>query len=608
MALAERLLYRRIDSSSRKGRCMATCSDPRQGLDEMPTARPEDGLDGVPDWVGSPALLEQVPEGVIVADAEGAIVFVNAAAAELHGLKRLGVVPDQYSETYNLLTLDGAPFPAAELPLARAVRGETVIDARWRIRRPDGGDIVAIGSARPFLDDAGRRRGAILTLRDDSARHAAEVALAESEARFRTIADVAPAPVWVTGPKGIEFANRAYAEIAQRPLDELLGHNWMGMIHPEDIPAILALRDQSWRDRKPYGYEARFQRSNGEWRWIEVSCAPRFDPAGEVAGYVGMALDITERRRAEAELRASEALLRAMFDHAGVGMVLMDRDCIIADANAAFAAITGRDREALAGACCFDFTHPDDLPANRSALKKLEPGGGAIAFEKRYVRPDGSIIWVRKTLSLVGEQVLGMVEDVTARKTAELHLRLMVDELNHRVKNTLAIVQGLAQQSFRGSDVPDEVRKSFEGRLAALAAAHDLLTRSNWEAADVGEVAREVLGVHSPERIRIEGPPARLSPQTAVSLAMALHELCTNAMKYGALSVPGGEVRLGWTVSEGRLALVWEENGGPAVTPPKRRGFGTRMIERALAGDASGRATLDFRPEGLICRIEAALG
>jgi PAS domain S-box-containing protein len=586
---------------------MATHSNPRKGLDESPAARPE-GSDAVPDWVGSQALLEQVPDGVIVADAEGAIVFVNAAAAELHGVKRLGVMPDQYSDTYNLLTLEGAPFPAGELPLARAVDGETVIDARWRIRRPDGSDIVAIGSARPFLDEDGRRRGAILTLRDDSARHAAELAVAESEARFRTIADVAPAPVWVTGPRGIEFANRAYAEIAQRPLHELLGHNWIGMIHPEDVPAILALRDQSWRDRKPYGYEARFRRASGEWRWIEVSCAPRFDAAGEVAGYVGMALDITERRRAEAELRASEALLRAMFDHAGVGMVLMDRNCIIADANAAFAAITGRGREALAGACCFDFTHPDDLPANRDALEKLEPGGGAIAFEKRYLRTDGSVIWVRKTLSLVGEQVLGLVEDVTARKTAELHLRLMVDELNHRVKNTLAIVQGLAQQSFRGSDVPEEVRKSFEGRLAALAAAHDLLTRSNWEAAEVGEIAREVLGAHTGERISIEGPPARLSPQTAVSLAMALHELCTNAMKYGALSVPRGEVRLGWTAADGRVALIWQERGGPPVSAPARRGFGTRMIERTLGGNSGGRAALEFRPKGVVCRIEAPLG
>jgi two-component sensor histidine kinase len=187
-----------------------------------------------------------------------------------------------------------------------------------------------------------------------------------------------------------------------------------------------------------------------------------------------------------------------------------------------------------------------------------------------------------------------------------LHLRLMVDELNHRVKNTLAIVQGVAQQSFRGRDVPEAVRKSFEGRLAALATAHDLLTRANWESAELGELAEEVMRLHA-ERVDVQGPPTRLPPKTAVSLAMALHELCTNAVKYGALSHPEGRVSLSWEAADGRLALVWAEHGGPPVSPPARRGFGTRMIERALAADVDGKAELDFRPEGIVCRIEAAL-
>ena len=560
-----------------------------------------------PAWLGATALLDQIPDGLIVADADGAIVFVNAAAQRLHGVKRLGVTPDGYAEAYQLLTLDGAPFPADRLPLTRAVAGETVADARWRIRRPDGSEIVAIGSAAPFLDSDGNRRGAMLTLRDDSARLAAEVALGESEERFRSIANVAPAPVWVTGPSGIEFANQAFAEIAERPPAELLGDAWMKMIHADDIPGILAVRDESWRTGRPYGYEARFQRAGGEWRWLEVSCAPRLDAKGAVAGYVGMAVDITERRRAEAELRGSEKLLRAMFDNAGVGMVLMDRECMIAEANAAFAAIVGRAREALPGTCCLGLTHPDDLPANRSALDALAgEEQSAVALEKRYLRVDGSAIWMRITLSLVGEQVLGIVEDVTGRKTAELHLRLMIDELNHRVKNTLAVVQAVAQQTFSGSEVPDKLRRSFEGRLAALSTAHDLLTRASWESAELSEVAHEAV-THHAGRVRVEGPPTRLPPKIAVSLAMALHELCTNAVKYGALSRPEGEVTLTWETVDGRLHLVWAEQGGPPVAPPSRRGFGTRMIERALASDVDGRAELEFRPEGVVCRIEAAL-
>ncbi|HEX8222818.1 MAG TPA: PAS domain S-box protein [Allosphingosinicella sp.] len=462
----------------------------------MPTQQMPERLDegGTTDWLGAAAVLEQIPDGVIVADRDGRIVFVNEAADRLHGVRSLGVGPEAYSSAYGLFTLSGEPYPPAELPLARAARGETVSEARWRIRRPDGRDLVAIGNARPYYDSAGIQQGAILTLRDDSARHAAEVALAESEARFRTIADCAPAPVWVTGPDGVEFANRAYGVFARRPVEELLGNSWIGYVHEEDIPAILELRTEAWKTGSTYDWEARFQRSDGQWLWIHASCAPRFDLNGEVQGYVGMAVDVTESRRAEAELRDSER-----------------------------------------------------------------------------------------------------------------HLRLMVDELNHRVKNTLAIVQGLAQQSFRGGGVSVDVRSSFEGRLAALAAAHDLLTRKNWEGAELGDLVVAVVAAQCGERVAIDGPPVQLAPKLAVTLALALHELCTNAVKYGALSAPGGRIAVAWTGEAGRLALSWRESGGPRVEPPRRRGFGTRMIERALAAESGGSARLDFHPEGLVCEIEADL-
>ncbi|MBV8686966.1 MAG: PAS domain S-box protein [Alphaproteobacteria bacterium] len=585
---------------------MASSSDQRARPSGLP-APPRREAEAAPDWIGAD-LLNQLPDGVILADAEGRIVFVNDAAAQLHGGKRLGVGPEAYGEAYRLFTLDGRPFPAADLPLARAVRGETVVDARWCIRRGDGGELVAIGSARPFLDSEGRQRGALLTLRDDSARHRAELAVAESEARFRTIADCAPSPVWVTGRDGVEFVNRAYVEMAGLPEAALLGHAWMSHFHKEDMVEIAAARDAAWASGAPYSWEARFRRASGEWRWIRASCAPRFDAAGAVAGYVGMAVDVTESHRAEEALRRREALLQAMFDHAGVGMVLMDKACTIARSNAAFSEITGRSEAELLGSDCLGITHPDDLPVQRALLASLTAESGPAAFEKRYVHRDGPDIWVRMTLSMVGEQVLAVVEDVTARKTAELHLRLMVDELNHRVKNTLAIVQGLAQQSFRGAEVPAESRRSFEGRLSALATAHNLLTQSSWEAAELGAIVREILFAHGRDRFAVEGPPVRLPPKTAVSLAMALHELATNAVKYGALSAPSGSVAIRWRVAgEDRLLLDWDERGGPPVAPPSKRGFGTRMIERALDGEAGGGATLEFRREGVRCRISAAL-
>jgi signal transduction histidine kinase/DNA-binding NarL/FixJ family response regulator len=200
--------------------------------------------------------------------------------------------------------------------------------------------------------------------------------------------------------------------------------------------------------------------------------------------------------------------------------------------------------------------------------------------------------------------------DVTDRVAYEQHLRLLIDELNHRVKNTLAIVQGIAQQTFKGAAVPKDRTLAFEGRLAALAAAHGLLTRANWVSADLGEIASETLRVHGARRYSISGPCVPLEPKTAVTMAMALHELATNAAKYGAFSGETGAVTLSWSVeaaADAALRMVWEECGGPPVQPPGARGFGSRMIETALAEELRGEVQMDWRSTGLVCRIRAPL-
>lgn len=193
---------------------------------------------------------------------------------------------------------------------------------------------------------------------------------------------------------------------------------------------------------------------------------------------------------------------------------------------------------------------------------------------------------------------------------AARHQRLLIDELNHRVKNMLSVVQSLARQTIGRNPDPAAAQLAFEGRLGALARAHDTLTRVHWERAslaDVVEGALDSCGVA--DRVHMAGPAIWLEPRMAVTVAMALHELSTNAIKYGALSNAGGHVDFHWRVEEGGepcLALEWREQGGPAVTPPTRRGFGTRMLERALAGDLEAQVRLDFAPDGLVCTIRAS--
>lgn len=270
-----------------------------------------------------------------------------------------------------------------------------------------------------------------------------------------------------------------------------------------------------------------------------------------------------------------------------------------------------------------DATHADDLPYTHAQLRRaIDPKvRDRNSYEYRVVRPDGTICWVlahgEAVFEAEGEseravRYAGTIQDITERKAAERHQQIMIAELNHRVKNMLAIVQAIAHQTFRDVDCGGAA-ETFAGRLSALAAAHTILTQESWEAAELREIATAVLEPHAARgatQIRISGAGnVRVPPQTAVNLAMALHELATNAAKYGALSRSGGRVDLSWQVthSEPVLHLDWQEHGGPTVRQPEHEGFGTRMIRRVLASELGGRVKLDFRPEGLECSIEAPL-
>ncbi len=221
-----------------------------------------------------------------------------------------------------------------------------------------------------------------------------------------------------------------------------------------------------------------------------------------------------------------------------------------------------------------------------------------------YVRAeDGTIVQSR-----------GVLQDVTEPKRWEEHQRLLINELNHRVRNTLAVVQGLAQQSLRADGTAQDGLARFEARLEALSSAHTLLTRQNWEPASLREVAVDAIGAAAgaaAERVRIAGPGVLIPPQTAVSLSLAFHELCTNAIKYGSLSTAEGRIELHWALAgpDGAavLRLQWREFAGPPVAVPARSGFGTRLLERGLARELGGTVELKFEPAGLVCVLEAPL-
>jgi two-component sensor histidine kinase len=213
-----------------------------------------------------------------------------------------------------------------------------------------------------------------------------------------------------------------------------------------------------------------------------------------------------------------------------------------------------------------------------------------------------------------GESVAVFVEgsDVTDRVLAERQQKLLLDELNHRVKNTLSTVQAIADQTLRTRADPAAFREAFEARLMALSATHNLLTDANWVSADLREVAQLEFHPFSPERYRLAGPPVALSPSRALALGLLFHELATNAAKYGALAHGDGRVDVTWRVGRldatTELEIDWAEHDGPPVLPPGRSGFGSRLIERSLQGQLGGSATLTYAPDGVRCRIRLPLG
>ncbi|CAN7618042.1 PAS domain S-box protein [Phenylobacterium sp. LjRoot219] len=323
--------------------------------------------------------------------------------------------------------------------------------------------------------------------RDITEIRAAEMQLAESEAKYRELADGTPAAAWLTRPDGeLEFINPAMAEVLGRSREALLADGWLKAIDPNDRPSLLKARAEAWASHSAFNYEGRFRHADGASRILELYGRPRFDNSGAFRGYVGMATDVTDRRE------------------------------------------------------------------------------------------------------------------------AERRQKLLVDELNHRVKNALTTVQSMIRQTLRKGGGAKEMEHLLTDRLQALAAAHDVLSRESWDGADLADIAiASVKPLAEAGQMTIEGPGVRVAPNVAIALSMALHELATNARNYGALSTPTGQVKLSWTKAGRTVALAWRESKGPAVTAPDQEGFGSRLLGRGLAGELGQAAELIYAPDGLVCRIRA---
>ncbi|WP_293485909.1 sensor histidine kinase [Phenylobacterium sp.] len=400
-----------------------------------------------------------------------------------------------------------------------------------------------------------------------------------------------------------------------------------GRLHYDVFPGIpprwREVHAEALRDGVERSHPAdAFPGPDGRTVWVRWRLAPWRDDAGEIGGLVLYTEVVTEAVETQLRIEAAEQRYRAVFDHAAIGVARVSPDGRMLEVNERFCEICGYPREELEGMTFQQITHPDDLAADLLLVRQvLAAQRQAFSLEKRYVTKGGAAVWVSLTVALVRkadgqpDYFVSMIEDIGARKAAEAEqaryegqLRLMINELNHRVKNTLTTVQSMAAQTLRQGDDPAEAYEKFQARLLGLADVHGILTHEGWHGAPLQVVAERALAPFRPAQpghVRIEGPQVWLQPPAALTMAMVLHELATNAVKYGSLSVDGGRIDLTWTIDGSALEVTWRESGGPPVRAPTRRGFGSRLIERGLGAELRGRARMDYAPDGLVCILQA---
>ncbi len=333
--------------------------------------------------------------------------------------------------------------------------------------------------------------------------------------------------------------------------------------------------------------------------------------------------ELADKRQALAE---SEARLRFALEAGRLGsweLTLADNRLRVSSICAANLGLSDPD-ELASYDRLLAHVHPEDRDHQQTMVQQAVTSGSPLDMEYRTIWPDGSVHWVQVRGRAVYDRdgtptgLAGVSLNITDRKKAEERQLLLLEELNHRVKNTLAMVQSIAKQTLRAAPSVEAFPDAFQSRLRALAQAHDLLTRRQWQGASLSEIAALTLEPHvHAGRVRVGGPPVNLTTGVAVSLHLAFHELATNAAKYGALSAENGRVELDWEIAKpaqppvragkdshtGALVLRWRESGGPPVVTPTRRGFGSRLIERGLAHELEGDVALAFDPAGVRCRL-----
>ncbi|MGX9963394.1 PAS domain S-box protein [Roseomonas sp. F4] len=550
---------------------------------------------------------------VLVRDLDGTIRFWAAGCTDIYGW----TAAEALGRSAHAL-LDSR-FPIAHAAIeAQLLRGE-----HWQgdvVQRHRDGSLRTVSIRKALRRDAAGRPVAVAeSVTDVTDLREAERKARESEARQRALFDAAPFAVIVIDPE-----THAILDVNARAcMDYGYSREAFLRLHIGDVdalgdPAAIRARGRA-RAAGPGAqeFEARHRTSSGAIRDVLVR-VQGVRAGGRDVTY-GAHIDITDRKAAESALRASEARLRLALEAVGFGIWEYDVWRGLGQAKGLPAdMLRGASPEGAPLEHWLRPIHPEDRPHVEAGLAAMLRGEASrFDAEFRLARPGGGWRWIASRGAVVESDeegrprtLAGVARDITDQHEAAERQTLLAREVDHRAKNALAVVQA-ALRLTKAPDLPSYI-KAIEGRVGALARTQTLLAGNRWRGANLatllqGEIAPFVIG----QRVSMEGPEVALGPALAQALAMAFHELATNAVKHGALSVATGRVRVVWdwhATKAGRLWLRWVESDGPPLpAPPKRRGFGSRVLDATLSGQLGGAVRLDWQASGLVCEMEVPL-
>ncbi|WP_187775591.1 sensor histidine kinase [Luteimonas suaedae] len=555
-------------------------------------------------------LLDAIPAPICLCDIDGTIVRCNRRAEQL-----LGPEPG----TVEFPEHAGAPGAAAmgDGGVEAALRaGIPMQGRRLTIRNAQGVCLTMLADSEALSDGDGRTLGAVLHLHDLGWLQREQLEL-EHDRLEDFFHNAAVALHLVAADGTILRANQAELDLLGYDVHDYVGRS-ITEFH-DDPDAIADILRRLAAGQRLDKYPARLRARDGSIVHVQITSNASFRD-GKLVNTRCFTVDVSEQHAAEQALLRQATREHELLDALPVALYTTDAEGRVTFFNRAAAAFSGRMPELGSDHWCVTarLYEPDGTPLPHHkcpmavALKEGRDVRGAEALAER---PDGTrvpfLAFPSQLRDAAGTVVgaVNMLVDISERKRAEAEQRVLIDELNHRVKNALAAVQAIAAQTLRSTPDPSLFAANFERRVIALGKAHDLLTRRRWTGLGIGELIDSELAaeIGHPGRIQLEGPEITLPPRVALSLRLVLHELADNARRHGALSTAEGWVRLRWSQTSaahsGTLRLQWNEVNGPAVAPPEKRGFGIRFIEHSVGTELRGEARFDFDPTGLSCRV-----